>query len=429
MTAAVRNDPERGRRIAGAVLYILLMLIGAGILVEYFILEPLAAPHVELRFQAMAIGAVLAFPPLLIYLWVPWIVDRFDPEPWWSLALALLWGAVAACGFSAFINSNIEELVVEAAGGPKNQAALAIGEVVGACFSAPLVEEFWKGLAILGAFFFLRREFDGVVDGIIYATFAALGFAATENVVYYSRAGFEEALKHKDGILASTFLVRGILAPWGHPLYTSMTGIGFGIARETHRTWLRWLAPIGGYFAAVFLHFAWNAAATYSNQLLLWMLPLWLLFVLSFFGMVTWLVVRKGRIIRDCLRDEILLGNLTQEELGLVTSPIGRLRATFTHGGAAGRKFVAAAARLGLCKWHAARAMRGQKRTISMDRIVPLRQELFGLRQQMIAKTGRGAVAPPRWQPPPPGWGGPPGGGYSGGGHSGQMPPGGRGPR
>src|SRR5438105_15896766 len=62
---------------------------------------------------------------------------------------------------------------------------------VTACVCAPLVEEFWKGLAIFGVFFFLRREFDGVVDGIIYATFCALGFAAVENITYYARAAIE----------------------------------------------------------------------------------------------------------------------------------------------------------------------------------------------------------------------------------------------
>ena len=65
-----------------------------------------------------------------------------------------------------------------------------------------------------------------VRDGIIYATFCALGFAAVENISYYARSEAHNAL-------AATFFVRGILAPWGHPLYTSMTGIGFGLSRES----------------------------------------------------------------------------------------------------------------------------------------------------------------------------------------------------
>ena len=269
---------------------------------------------------------------------------------------------------------------------------------VTACVCAPVVEELWKGLGVFGVFFFLRREFDGVVDGVIYATFTALGFAANENVTYYASAGL---LRH-GASLPVTFFFRGILAPWGHPLYTSMTGIGFGLARETLKPWLRWGAPFFGYVAAVFLHSVWNTAATMSGMLFLLMLPLWLLFVASFLGLLLWLVARKGRIIKDHLKDEVLLGFLSAAELDLIASPVGRLRAGMSHG-ALGRQFVGAASRLGLSKWHTARAMRGQKRTVSADWIVPLRAELTELRQRIATTVGRPLVAgpPPQvWSPP-----------------------------
>src|SRR4051812_37697293 len=188
MAVELANDPERGRRLVGAATYALLMLIGATLLVYYFVIKPLGMKNSGLIFEAMGYGALFAFPALFVYLWLPWVIDRYDPEPWWALALALLWGGVAACGFSVLINSNVEELVVDFAGGPKSKSALAFGSAIGACVSAPLTEEFFKGLGVFGVFYFARREFDGVVDGIIYATFVALGFAATENVIYYARA-------------------------------------------------------------------------------------------------------------------------------------------------------------------------------------------------------------------------------------------------
>src|SRR5258708_25616159 len=76
---------------------------GAAILLILFVIEPLSGKNFDARFDAMVLGAMLAFPPLVIYLWVPWIIDRFDPEPWWCLALALLWGGVAAARFSGLI--------------------------------------------------------------------------------------------------------------------------------------------------------------------------------------------------------------------------------------------------------------------------------------------------------------------------------------
>ncbi len=405
-----QRDPEATRKVIGAILYALGMVVGGLLLLMVFVIPAITSKHAGVEVEAMLIGASFALPPLVLYLWIPWIVDRYDPEPWWSLLLALSWGAIAACGFSAVINTAVH-VAGNAIGGPE------FGEALGACVSAPIVEEFFKALAVFGMFFFVRRQFDGVVDGVIYATFAALGFAAVENIIYYGNAAREEAVLGHEGVLAGTVVVRGILGPWGHPLYTSMTGLGFGIARETHKTWLKWLTPLGGYLFAVFLHATWNTAATLSNALVLLMLPLWFLFVLAFFILVIWLVKRKGKIIRDHLRDEVLMGNLTPWELDLITSPVGRLRATFSFGGGAGRKFIDAATRLALSKWHTGRATMGRKMTVSADMIYPLRQDLFRLRNEVAKALGRPVPQPQPWQAPgapfrpePPPTHGPPGG-------------------
>jgi protease PrsW len=367
-------------RTLGAVLYTLGLLVGGGLLVVMFLVPPMFMRNGFDVYVSMAVAAMLAFPACLVYLWVPVLIDRYDPEPWWCLALAFFWGAIPACGFSAVINT-VNAEIGGAIGGKEG------AEIVGAVISAPFVEEGFKGLAVLGMFWFLRREFDGVVDGVIYATFTALGFAAVENVIYYSRASM------KGGIagLTATFIIRGIIAPWGHPLYTSMTGIGIGIARETNNTVLKFVAPIGGYLFAVMLHAIWNGSATFGpmmfgNDFIVIFLILllgWFVFVFAFGVIVVLLVRREGKIIRQHLQDEVLLGNMSQWELDLVCSPFGRMKALMGKGGMSGRRFVDAASRLGLSKWHAARAMKGQKRTISMDFIVPLRQELHKLRQEI----------------------------------------------
>ena len=106
---------------------------------------------------------------------------------------------------------------------------------------------------------------------------------------------------------------------------------------------------------------------------------------LAFFGLVIALVNRKGKTIKKYLEDELLIGTINQDEYDLITSWGGRLKARFSWRGKAGADFVAAGARLALSKWHTARAMEGQKRTISADFIVPLRQDLARLRQEMMA--------------------------------------------
>ncbi|WP_437972966.1 PrsW family glutamic-type intramembrane protease [Sorangium sp. So ce295] len=378
--AAVRRfDPDRRLRIAGLWLWAIGLIAGAVLNVLFTLLGVIESGGSML--SAMLVGALFAFPPLVLYLFVPMIIDRYDPEPWWCLLMAFLWGALAATGFSILINTGVHIGVSSNFGEPA-------GELVSASVSAPFAEELFKGLGVFGFFYFLRREFDGIVDGIIYATFCALGFAAVENVLYYARASMQGS-----DVLAGTFVLRGVFTPWLHPLFTSMTGIGFGLARESSKTWVRAAAPIGGYLLGVALHAVWNFLPTALGRamgdiFMPWLL-LWLCFVASFFGIIVALVIRKGWVIRDHLRDEVALGMLTQDELELVCSPIGRLRCTLGWRGATGRSFIRAGARLALSKWHTARALQGRNRTLSADFIGPLRQEIAQLRHELLARAPR----------------------------------------
>lgn len=364
-------DPDKTRRTVGLWLFTVTTVVGAVLLAAEFLLPPLFAPDPAGAYLAMVVGALLAFPAAAMYLTVPRLLDRYDPEPWYALAGCLLWGGIVSCALAAIING-FAAGVGHAVGGPEG------GEVLSAVVSAPIVEEAFKCIGVWGVFYFLRREFDGVVDGIIYATFTALGFAAVENVLYYS-----EAAVAGQQWLAKTFFLRGVLAPWGHPVYTSMFGLGLGIARETRSGFVRWTAPVAGYFGAVFLHFVWNASATFAGGIL-WvvLLPLWLVFVVTFLVIIIVLVRRRGRIIRENLVDEVALGTIDQGELELVCSAFGSIKARMRHG-ATGVDFVRATARLALSKWHTARAMDTQQRTFSMELVVPLRQRISELRAQL----------------------------------------------
>jgi len=362
-------DPERGRRTVGLVLYIVGMTAGAILLVLLFFLLPVVMGIGPQMSVAMLVGAILAFPAMCVYLLVPRLLDRYDPEPLYALVMALAWGAVAACGFSAMVNTIVGAI---------------LGEVASTVVSAPLMEEASKGMLLLGFFYFLRREFDGVVDGIIYASFVAIGFAAVENVIYYANAGLDPT---GPGV-AGTFFMRGLLTPWLHPLFTAMTGIGVGLARESTRAWLRLFGPPLGYMTAVFLHALWNGSSVLLGSfgapgvlILLASIVLWLIFVVAFLAMVFGLVMRRGRIIRAHLVDEVALGHLTQTELNLVASAFGGFTA-YMRKGSAGTEFVRAVARLALSKWHTGRAMRGKTHTVSMEFIVPLRRKIRELRAQ-----------------------------------------------
>ena len=49
---------------------------------------------------------------------------------------------------------------------------------------APFVEEAAKGALVLLVWWLVRREFDGITDGMVYAGICAAGFAFTENIQY-----------------------------------------------------------------------------------------------------------------------------------------------------------------------------------------------------------------------------------------------------
>ncbi len=363
-------DPDKKRRQIGLGLFVAALLAGLVLLFAVFLVPPLFMGDPIGNYGAMFLGAILAFPAMLMYLTVPRLLDRYDPEPWYALLGSLAWGGIVACGFSAVINSAVM--------GFAQLIDPQLGEVLGAVISAPFVEEGFKCLGIWGVAFFLKREFDGVVDGIIYAVFTAIGFAAVENVIYYS-----EAMQQGADILAMTVFLRGVLGPWAHPVYTSMFGIAMGISRETRSPAVKYMAPFFGYMGAVMLHMIWNASATFGQGIpFLLLFPLWLIFVVGFLIMIGFLVRRRGKIIRENLLDEVALGTIDRGELELVCSAFGTLKARMKHG-KIGAEFVRATARLALSKWHTARAMDTKNSTISMEFIVPLRKHIVELRNQL----------------------------------------------
>jgi RsiW-degrading membrane proteinase PrsW (M82 family) len=218
------------------------------------ILLAVSTARVGLRAELVGVaGALLPVGPVVAaFLWV----DRWEPEPARYLWLAFGWGACVAT-ITALLINNTAEAVGDLVLGKGN------GDKVSAIFSAPLFEEAAKGAFVLAVFLKLRNEFDGVIDGIVYAGFVAAGFAFTENIYYFGRAFAEHGFGDTTipGVVTA-FILRGVLSPFTHPLFTCMIGIGAGIAARTPHPQLRVLAPIGGYLAAVVLHALWNGSAT-----------------------------------------------------------------------------------------------------------------------------------------------------------------------
>jgi hypothetical protein len=54
-------------------------------------------------------------------------------------------------------------------------------------------------------------------------------------------------------------------APFSHPLFTSMTGIGLGWARQSNNGFVKLVVPVLGFMLAILLHATWNGTATYGG--------------------------------------------------------------------------------------------------------------------------------------------------------------------
>ncbi|KJS59318.1 PrsW family intramembrane metalloprotease [Streptomyces rubellomurinus] len=110
--------------------------------------------------------------------------------------------------------------------------------------------------------------------GVVLGGMTACGFAFTENALYLGRAftndqrqrldsiglGTRPSIRDFDGTV-QTFVLRALLSPFAHPLFTALTGIGLAVALTTGRRWLARLAVPAGLLLATALHGAWNAAA------------------------------------------------------------------------------------------------------------------------------------------------------------------------
>ncbi len=139
------------------------------------------------------------------------------------------------------------------------------GEYVAATFGAPVVEETMKGLVLFGLLWRRRDEIDGPTDGVIYAAMVGLGFAMVENVGYYINA---IVTPERGGIalLGYTFVLRGVVSPLLHPIFTSMTGLGVAYAASRPRgaASAKW-AVLLGWLAAVVLHGTWNGLSLFGT--------------------------------------------------------------------------------------------------------------------------------------------------------------------
>ncbi|MGZ4624754.1 MAG: PrsW family intramembrane metalloprotease [Kineosporiaceae bacterium] len=270
-----------------------------------------------------ALAAIPVVPVVAAFLWL----DRFEAEPASLLAFAFVWGAGVA-SFGALVVNTASLEAIRQAGGDATTTVLVV---------APVTEEALKGVAVLLVLLLRRREFDGVVDGLVYAGLVGVGFAFVENVLYLGR-GFATG---GGASLVTVFVVRCVVSPFAHPLFTGATGVGLGVAARSRRPLVRVVAPLAGFVVAVVLHSAWNLSALSGLSGFLWLyvvvqLPIFLCFV----ALAVLAHRREGRLIAGHPAVYARTGWLTRAEVAMLASLTARRDArdwAERVGGAAGR--------------------------------------------------------------------------------------------
>jgi RsiW-degrading membrane proteinase PrsW (M82 family) len=260
------------------------------------------------------LALIAGIVPMLIYPWFLYWMDRYEKEPLPLIGAAFLWGFIPAA-----ILSLISQLILGFPFMLLDQSG-AVGNAVLAIGIAPVTEEIFKGLAVWLVFLLWRNEFDGVFDGIIYGGLVGFGFAAIENVFYFAEAG------------GSIVFLRAVLFGLNHAFYTSLTGVGFGVARHARKGWVRIAAPVGGLAAAMFVHSLHNTTMTLSAAA-----PLALCFgavadwigVLFVLGLMIAAIRRERQWLIDELADEVERQTLTAHQYAVVSAPVARFTTRF----------------------------------------------------------------------------------------------------
>lgn len=323
------------------------------------------------------IAAFIAFIPAVIYLFPIIWLDRYDPEPIWLLSLAFAWGALVAV-FISFIANTFVGVSVSAIIDPN------VGNFAGAVLAAPFFEELTKGAGLLVIVLFLHKYFDGILDGIIFAGVIALGFATVENVLYYGRAMNDGGAN----LLLITFFMRGILSPFAHVTFTALTGIGFGLSRESHNPFIKYTMPFIGLIGAMLLHASWNGVAMlFGGGFLLFYLVIEIPLFLIFVAFAFWIMWRQNKIIREMLAIDVARGLIPTEHFERATSAFKStgwiLGSIFKGKYKATSLYIRAIGKLGLSYWHIQRATAAQGETASFQQNPILRDEVLKWRDKV----------------------------------------------
>jgi RsiW-degrading membrane proteinase PrsW (M82 family) len=193
----------------------------------------------------LVLSLFAATVPMATFLAVVWWLDRYDREPPWLVITVFLWGALFATMGSLVLNTVGGALLAD-------QLGRYNGQMIGTILIAPLVEEPMKAsILVLVA---LTRWFNNTTDGFVYGAAVGLGFAMTENFLYFS------ATVDNPGQWIQVVIIRTACSGVMHALASSIVGASLGWAK-CRTLDLKIVSFLMGLATAMTVHSIWNTFA------------------------------------------------------------------------------------------------------------------------------------------------------------------------
>ena len=173
-----------------------------------------------MRYASLEISLLALVPAVLLCVYI-YKKDRVEKEPWWLLCLLFLVGGLlyvptltgeahVAGWFDSLFAADMQHNLagaVQFSSPWKETLHTALCSFVG----IGLVEELAKWVVLI-VLTYRSKHFNSLFDGVVYASFVALGFAAVENIRYAWITGWD------------TLLLRAVTSVPGHLFFGIVMG-------------------------------------------------------------------------------------------------------------------------------------------------------------------------------------------------------------
>ena len=204
---------------------------------------------------------VIAFAPGVFWLWMVYRRDRYRPEPRMLVVRTFIWGMVvsipvAVLEFGLIFIADPEAIIFPEVGTLSLGTAAYMSFVV-----AGVTEELGKYLVVRRTVY-RSPYFDEPMDGLVYASASALGFASLENVGYLLTYGWE------------LILLRGPFSTLAHVLFSAMWGYPLGVSKVRQKGMRAW--TLLGLLCSMVAHGLFNFLIFTQSTYSLLVIPLFL---------------------------------------------------------------------------------------------------------------------------------------------------------